>query len=48
VPAIIALVKDEQQLETFKNNIAKLAITNADEVVAKNIIQSITQDQAAA
>jgi UDP-N-acetylglucosamine--N-acetylmuramyl-(pentapeptide) pyrophosphoryl-undecaprenol N-acetylglucosamine transferase len=48
VPAIIALVKDEQKVETFKNNIGKLAITNADEVVAKNIIQSIMQDQATA
>jgi hypothetical protein len=35
-------------VETFKNNIGKLAITNADEVVAKNIIQSIMQDQATA
>ena len=41
VPAIIALVKDQQKLEIFKNNIGKLAITNADEVIAQNIIQSI-------
>lgn len=41
VPSIIALVKDEVKLETFETNISKLAITNADAVVAKNIIQSI-------
>ena len=41
VKDIISLVKDEQKLDTFKNNIAKLSITNADEVVAKNILQSV-------
>jgi UDP-N-acetylglucosamine--N-acetylmuramyl-(pentapeptide) pyrophosphoryl-undecaprenol N-acetylglucosamine transferase len=41
VPAIIALSKDEQKQEEFKSNISRLAITNADEVLAKNILNSI-------
>ncbi len=42
VPAIIALSKDEQKQLTFKTNISTLAITNADEVIAKNILSSIS------
>lgn len=42
VPAIIALSKDEQKQEEFKRNISKLAITNADEVIANNILSSIS------
>jgi UDP-N-acetylglucosamine--N-acetylmuramyl-(pentapeptide) pyrophosphoryl-undecaprenol N-acetylglucosamine transferase len=41
VPAIIALSKDEQKQEELKRNISELAITNADEVIAKNILSSI-------
>jgi UDP-N-acetylglucosamine--N-acetylmuramyl-(pentapeptide) pyrophosphoryl-undecaprenol N-acetylglucosamine transferase len=41
VPAIIALSIDEQKLEELKSNIGRLAITDADEVVAKNILESI-------
>ena len=41
VPAIIALSKDNQQQEEFKKNISKLAITDADEVIANNILSSI-------
>lgn len=41
VPAIIALSKNEQKLEAFKTNISSLAITNADEVIAKDILRTI-------
>ena len=42
IPAIIALAKNEQQQQQLKENIAKLAITNADEVVASEILRLIT------
>ena len=41
VPAIIALSKDDQKQAEFKRNISKLAITDADEVIANNILSSI-------
>ncbi len=41
VPAIIALTKDELKQEEFKRNISRLAITDADEVIANNILSSI-------
>ncbi len=39
VPAIIALSKDEAKQHQLKTNIAKLAITNADEMIAKEILR---------
>src|SRR5690349_7009032 len=42
VPAVIALARDEQQQNMLKENIAKLAITNADEVVATEILRLIS------
>jgi UDP-N-acetylglucosamine--N-acetylmuramyl-(pentapeptide) pyrophosphoryl-undecaprenol N-acetylglucosamine transferase len=39
VPTVIALARDEQQQNMLKANIAKLAITNADEVVAREILR---------
>ncbi|THU41041.1 undecaprenyldiphospho-muramoylpentapeptide beta-N-acetylglucosaminyltransferase [Niastella caeni] len=41
VPTVIALAHDEQQQNMLKENIAKLAITNADEVVAREILRII-------
>ena len=41
VPAIISLSKDENKQEELKNNISKLGITNADEIIAKEILRSI-------
>ena len=41
VPAIIALSNNEERQEELKRNIAVLAITNADEIIAKNILNSI-------
>jgi UDP-N-acetylglucosamine--N-acetylmuramyl-(pentapeptide) pyrophosphoryl-undecaprenol N-acetylglucosamine transferase len=41
VPTVIALTRDEQQQNRLRENIAKLAITNADEVVAKEILRII-------
>ncbi len=43
VPAIIALAKDEQRQNELKNNIAKLAITNADEIIAKEMLAAIAK-----
>jgi UDP-N-acetylglucosamine--N-acetylmuramyl-(pentapeptide) pyrophosphoryl-undecaprenol N-acetylglucosamine transferase len=42
VPAIIALIKDEKKLEILKRNIEKLAITDADEIIARSILNSIS------
>jgi len=41
VPAIIALSEDEGKQEELKRNISQLAIANADEVIANNILNSI-------
>ncbi|MBK8521766.1 MAG: undecaprenyldiphospho-muramoylpentapeptide beta-N-acetylglucosaminyltransferase [Chitinophagaceae bacterium] len=41
VPAIIALAKDEHKQEELKTNISKLAITNADEIIATEILKNI-------
>ena len=41
VPAIIALSNNEEKQEELKRNIGVLAITNADEIIAKNILNSI-------
>ena len=41
VPAIIALSNNEEKQEKLKRNIGVLAITNADEIIAKNILNSI-------
>ena len=35
VPSIINLIKDETKQNELKNNIARLAVTNADEIIAK-------------
>jgi len=41
VPSIIALSKDENEQQELKSNISKLAITNADEIIATEILKSI-------
>ncbi len=41
VPSIIALSNDENKQQELKNNIGKLAITNADEIIAKEILKLI-------
>lgn len=41
VTSIIALAKDEAKQSALKNNIGKLAITNADEVIAEEILKTI-------
>ena len=43
VAAIIELSKDEQKQTTLKTNISKLAITNADEIIAKEILSAIAK-----
>jgi UDP-N-acetylglucosamine--N-acetylmuramyl-(pentapeptide) pyrophosphoryl-undecaprenol N-acetylglucosamine transferase len=42
VPTVIALARDEQQQNVLRENIGKLAITNADEVVAGEILRLIS------
>jgi UDP-N-acetylglucosamine--N-acetylmuramyl-(pentapeptide) pyrophosphoryl-undecaprenol N-acetylglucosamine transferase len=41
VPAVISLLKDDNKQQELKDNIGRLAITNADEVIAKEILKSI-------
>jgi UDP-N-acetylglucosamine--N-acetylmuramyl-(pentapeptide) pyrophosphoryl-undecaprenol N-acetylglucosamine transferase len=41
VPSVIGLSKDENKQQELKDNIGKLAITNADEIIAKEILKSI-------
>jgi UDP-N-acetylglucosamine--N-acetylmuramyl-(pentapeptide) pyrophosphoryl-undecaprenol N-acetylglucosamine transferase len=41
VSTIIRLSKNEQQQNELKTNISKLAITNADEIIAKEILNTI-------
>lgn len=42
VPTIIALANNEQQQNELKNNIAKYAIKDADETIAKEILSKIS------
>ncbi|MFZ4771830.1 MAG: UDP-N-acetylglucosamine--N-acetylmuramyl-(pentapeptide) pyrophosphoryl-undecaprenol N-acetylglucosamine transferase, partial [Ferruginibacter sp.] len=41
VPAIIELAKDEAKKTMLKNNISKLGITNADDIIAQEILKLI-------
>ena len=41
VPAIIALSKDEQKQNELATNIGRQAITNADAIIAKEILSTI-------
>jgi UDP-N-acetylglucosamine--N-acetylmuramyl-(pentapeptide) pyrophosphoryl-undecaprenol N-acetylglucosamine transferase len=41
VPSIIALAKDESKQEELKISISKLAVTNADEIIATEILKLI-------
>lgn len=41
VPAVLSLSKDEIKLQELISNIGKLAVLNADEVIAKEILASI-------
>lgn len=41
VPAIISLSKDAGKQQELKNNIGKMAITNADEIIATEILKTI-------
>ncbi len=43
VTAVIALSKDESLQATLKRNINALAVSNADEIIAKEIIKSISE-----
>lgn len=41
VPSVIALSQNETEQETLQENIGKLAVSNADEVIAAEILKSI-------
>ncbi len=41
VPAVIQLSKDNQKLQALSTNISKLAIENADEIIAAEILRSM-------
>ena len=41
IPSIIALAKDENRLQTLRENISKMAFTDADKKVAEDILRSI-------
>ena len=41
VPAVLSLVKNEKKIEDLQFNISKLAILNADEIIANNILSSM-------
>ena len=41
VPSIIALTKDENKQQELKSNISKLTVTNADEIIATEILKLI-------
>lgn len=42
VPVVIELAKNDQQQQALRENIGKLAITNADEVVARELLRLIS------
>ena len=44
VETVVQLAKDENKKNEFKENIAKLAITNADEIVAKEVLKIINRN----
>lgn len=44
VPKIIDLAKDEQKQNALKENIGKYAVNNADEVIAKQIIEILNKE----
>jgi UDP-N-acetylglucosamine--N-acetylmuramyl-(pentapeptide) pyrophosphoryl-undecaprenol N-acetylglucosamine transferase len=41
VPTIISLAKDEKKQAELKSNVSKLAITNADDMIAKEILKAV-------
>jgi hypothetical protein len=42
---VIDLIKDYKRQEELKANIAKLAITDADEIVAREVLKIIDQKE---
>jgi UDP-N-acetylglucosamine--N-acetylmuramyl-(pentapeptide) pyrophosphoryl-undecaprenol N-acetylglucosamine transferase len=42
ISTVMTLAKDERKQNELKENIAKLGVTNADEVIAKEILKSIS------
>ena len=41
VPAVISLSKDASLQEKMKNNISRLGVTDADELIARNILSRL-------
>ena len=44
VPAIIELARNEEEQNELKENIGKYAVANADEAIAKQIIESLKEN----
>ncbi|MFM6976346.1 MAG: undecaprenyldiphospho-muramoylpentapeptide beta-N-acetylglucosaminyltransferase [Sphingobacteriaceae bacterium] len=47
VPAALALLKDEQKLASLSQHIARLAISNADEIIAQEIFRLMNRKEGA-
>ena len=43
VPTVIALLNNLERQQTLSNNISKLAVTNADEIIGKEVLAEIDQ-----
>ncbi|TRZ82049.1 MAG: undecaprenyldiphospho-muramoylpentapeptide beta-N-acetylglucosaminyltransferase [Sediminibacterium sp.] len=43
IPTVLQLLGSEQQMQTMKNNIKAFAFTNADEIIAKEILKQINE-----
>lgn len=46
IPELLQLINDDSKMEELKNNISKMSNTNADEVIAKEILKSISSKEA--
>jgi len=44
IPALLGLVKNEKLIEELENNISKLSNTNADEIIAQEILKKIKKN----
>ena len=43
IPALLELVKNEKLIEELENNISKMSITNADEIIAQEVLKNINK-----
>jgi UDP-N-acetylglucosamine:LPS N-acetylglucosamine transferase len=43
IPSVLQLLGNEQQMQTMQNNIKAFAFSNADEIIAKEILKQINE-----